>query len=294
MTRHVVLDRRQPRRRIERHRHAAREQGAVEGEEVVAAGRQHDRDALAGEQALRGEPGRTAHRTVPDEPVGQRIFGAVLVEMDREPIGLALDVVRERFGERAHVQGRPHAIALGEAGDVRVGTALSLRRAGEDEAQQVARRLARRQRVLGQGNRELLLEPQHELDPREAVEAEVGVEGRIESDLRRAAGAKLSHDGADGLDQSRRRRPARRWRHRARAQKRTGSEVSPRSVDDWRHSGVSRASASLGMRRSSASIAICASTRASGAPRQKWMPKPNARCWRGRARSSRPSGCGEW
>src|SRR5262245_63550828 len=56
----------------------------------------------------------------------------------------------------------------------------------------------------------------------------------------------------------------------------TGSDLSPRSVEDSRHSGVSAARLNLGMRRSSVPMAIWPSSRASGAPRQKWMPNPNA------------------
>ena len=58
----------------------------------------------------------------------------------------------------------------------------------------------------------------------------------------------------------------------------TGRALSPRSVDDSRHSGVAAWSARPGIRRSSVLRAICPSTRARGAPRQKWMPKPKAMC----------------
>ncbi len=61
--------------------------------------------------------------------------------------------------------------------------------AGQQEAQQVARRLAGRQRLLGQRDAELLLQAQHQLDAREAVEAELLLERscRARRAARRAA-----------------------------------------------------------------------------------------------------------
>jgi hypothetical protein len=56
----------------------------------------------------------------------------------------------------------------------------------------------------------------------------------------------------------------------------TGSDVRPRSVRLWRYCGRSVASASAGKRWTRALIAIWPSRRASGAPRQKWMPMPKA------------------
>lgn len=49
----------------------------------------------------------------------------------------------------------------------------------------------------------------------------------------------------------------------------TGSALSPRSVDDSRHSSASVASCRCGARRTSVPIGGCASRRARGAPRQK-------------------------
>src|SRR5262249_58785464 len=49
----------------------------------------------------------------------------------------------------------------------------------------------------------------------------------------------------------------------------TGRAFSPLRVRLWRCSGSASTSASRGSRRTSVSIAICPSTRASGAPRQK-------------------------
>src|SRR5437660_268133 len=57
-----------------------------------------------------------------------------------------------------------------------------------------------------------------------------------------------------------------------------GNVFRPRSVRLWRYSGSSVISSSRGSRRTSASMAICPSTRASGAPRQQWITQPKAMC----------------
>ena len=67
-----------------------------------------------------------------------------------------------------------------------------------------------------------------------------------------------------------------------RGQKPTGSARSPRMIEpSWRQaiSDGAQASARPGRRRRSVPKAIRASSRASGAPRQKWMPCPKA-TWR--------------
>ena len=52
----------------------------------------------------------------------------------------------------------------------------------------------------------------------------------------------------------------------------TFRRLSPRRTEDSRHSGEASAKVSPGARRSKVPSAIWPSTRASGAPRQKWMP----------------------
>src|SRR5215510_12254775 len=62
-------------------------------------------------------------------------------------------------------------------------------------------------------------------------------------------------------------------------QKVTGSDLSPRRAEDSRHSGTVETRLSLGKRRTRVPRAIWPSSRARGAPRQKWIPKPKA-MWR--------------
>ena len=60
----------------------------------------------------------------------------------------------------------------------------------------------------------------------------------------------------------------------------SGSDSSPRRIKLRLRRSASGAhfSRSPGIRRKSVSKAIWASSRASGAPRQKWIPCPNPRC----------------
>jgi len=68
-------------------------------------------------------------------------------------------------------------------------------------AQQIARRLARRQRLLGQARRELALYAKHELHAREAVQAEVALERAIERDAGVDVRTGFSGDGGDDGEQ---------------------------------------------------------------------------------------------
>ncbi len=52
----------------------------------------------------------------------------------------------------------------------------------------------------------------------------------------------------------------------------TGSDFTPRNTNESTQAGSPTSSAGSPSARSSAGSAICASSRASGAPKQKWMP----------------------
>jgi hypothetical protein len=52
----------------------------------------------------------------------------------------------------------------------------------------------------------------------------------------------------------------------------TGSDFTPRNTNESSQAGSPTSSAGYPSARSSAGSAICASSRASGAPKQKWMP----------------------
>src|SRR2546428_10837132 len=103
----------------------------------------------------------------------------LIIKMDGEPIGLSLDVILERLGQRLGVVRRPHALGLYQARDRAIRALRRLPGARQHEAQKIARRLARGERLLGQARGELALEAQHQLDAREAVEPEVALERAV-------------------------------------------------------------------------------------------------------------------
>ena len=141
-----------------------------------------------------------------------RLLLLALVEEHGEPIGLALDVVLERLDQGLRLGGRAHAFGLHQARDAALGAVRRRARGGEQKAQQVARRLARGERLLGQARAELALQPQHQLDAREAVEAEVALERAVERDVGLDVRARLARHRGDyaehtvGIDRGRKRR----------------------------------------------------------------------------------------
>ena len=199
MARHVVFDGGEPHRGIERHRDPAGEQRAVEAEDVLPGGRQHDRHRLSRREPGLAEAQRVARGALPDRAVAERRLGLVLVEENGEALGLALDVPGERLDQRLRLGGRAHALALRQAHHRAVGDARRLAGAGEEETQQVARRLGRGERLLGEARAELALEAQHQLDARQAVQPEVALERAVEGDLggkmRVRLACDIRHDG---------------------------------------------------------------------------------------------------
>jgi hypothetical protein len=107
----------------------------------------------------------------------------LVVQEDAQAVGLVLDVVLERLDERLRVIGRAHALRLHETRDAAVGGLRCLAGAGEKKTQQVARRLAGGERLLGQAHREVALEPQHQLDASQTVQAQVALERAVERDI---------------------------------------------------------------------------------------------------------------
>ena len=134
-------------------------------------------------QAGGGEAGGIGERAFPEVAVGDRCLFVAVVQEHGQPVRLALDVVLERLDQRLRVLGIAHALRLREARDRAVGglRRLALRR--EQEAQEIARRLARGERLLGQAGGELALQAQHQLDARQAVEAELALERAVERDV---------------------------------------------------------------------------------------------------------------
>ena len=76
-------------------------------------------------------------------------------------------------------------------------------RAAEQQAEEVARRLDLRERVLVDGNAEPVLDSQPQLEPAQAVEAEIALEQAVEArgDDRRAGAARLGEKGVEDVEQ---------------------------------------------------------------------------------------------
>ena len=70
------------------------------------------------------------------------MLGALGVEVHGEPLGLALDVILERFGERRRLRRGPHARRLHQARHAAIGALARVACARQHEAQEIARRLA--------------------------------------------------------------------------------------------------------------------------------------------------------
>ena len=73
---------------------------------------------------------------------------------------------------------------------------------GEHEAQEVARRLGRVQRLFGQAHAERALGAQQQFDAGEAVEAEIALERAVERDRERAAGPRFVDERLNQLQQA--------------------------------------------------------------------------------------------
>ena len=169
--------------RVERHRHAAGEQRAVEAEEVLLRGGQHDRHRLPRRKSGGGEPRRVGDRSFPQRAVRDLGFFFFLVENHREPVGLAFHVVLQRLGEGLGALRRAHPFGLRQARHRAVRHMRGLSAAREQKAQQVARRLARGEGLLRQAQGKLALEAQHELHSRQAVQPELALERAVERDV---------------------------------------------------------------------------------------------------------------
>src|SRR5256885_11468285 len=102
--------------------------------------------------------------------------------MNAQPLGLPLDVVLERLDQRLRLIRCPDALAL-QACDAPVGARGRVSGACQQEAQQIARRLARGERLLWQAGAEFALDAQHQLDTRQAVEPQLSLERAVERDM---------------------------------------------------------------------------------------------------------------
>ena len=189
---HVLLDLRRPRRWVDRHRDAASKKNAEVGKEILERGWQHDRHRLPRLQAAGAEPRRHGRRAGPQVRVVEPLLAVALGEQhDLGALAVGLHMPVEHF-EQGRGGSRGGGIASG-GGDLRHdrGHGAGWRRARGrcgNRRQQVAQRLGVLQRGLRQRDAEGALDAQQQLDPGQAIEAEVAFEPAVEGDLERRGG----------------------------------------------------------------------------------------------------------
>ncbi len=206
----VVFQLRGPRRRVQRHGHAAGAQGAVEGGEELAPARQHDRHRLAAAQPARLQAGGDAQRVGVQVGVGQldgRV--AAFVQRDQDLLRVLAQVGVEDVeqggrvvdGERRLAAG-PRAGAVGRRGRRRRLQRGNSRGGGLQQAQQVARGLGLGHRRVVERDAELVAEAGDQLDAGEAVEPPVALDRRVEPGCRRSgSGVQFGGHRGDGAQQ---------------------------------------------------------------------------------------------
>ena len=102
----MILDGIQARGRIDRHRHGPGQQHAEKAAEVILARGQHERDAHAGSDPARAEPGGRRARAPVEFTVAHRIGLVSLEQREVDALGPALDVPGEHVDQSAGRGGR--------------------------------------------------------------------------------------------------------------------------------------------------------------------------------------------
>ncbi|MCY1356146.1 hypothetical protein D9M69_425880 [compost metagenome] len=201
----MLLDLRQAQRRVDRHRHAAGQQGTEEAEQEVAPGRQHQRHPLPGAQAAPLQAAGDAQGALAEAGVADLLaglggaqqvhVGALRVALDVPVEHLDEGLRRFRAGRVAGVR-RPRRDAARQRGG-RTAEALQ-------HGQQVGRRLGQGEQFFRQAHGERLLDARPQLDPRQAVQAQVAVEHAVQIDAHRRRGlrAQLRHGAPHDVEQT--------------------------------------------------------------------------------------------
>ena len=198
----MLLDLRRPRRRIDRHRDAARQQNAHEAREVVLAGGQHQHDRFGGRQPETGEPGRQPRRAV--EQRGEFDFHGLALIVEKADVGAVAVMLRlpsKGVGQRFHMARHEAARTGGKPGSRR-GSGPGRRGRGSETPDEVARGLRFGQQRLRERAIEPRFDPVQQLHPRQAVEPEVPLQRRIQAHLGGpGAGAELPAHRRDQFEE---------------------------------------------------------------------------------------------
>ena len=249
MARQMFLDLRQARRRIDRHRHRARNQHSEEAREIVETGRQHQRNGLLRFDALGDQPGGNAPRALVQRGIADAFERlALVIQQHMLAPGLPRGVPFEHFDQSLRRIGQRH-IGGADAIDRRA-VQCALGKVVPEVAQQVARRLrlgqcfGRKARVAG------FAQTQHQLHACQAVEPEIALDAAVQRDRDRAAGVRLAHHRVNRGKQRCRgagvgcsRRTGRFGRSAARVHPGSSSRVSSRCMDSPQARSTKRPSA---------------------------------------------------
>ncbi len=184
-------------RRIDRHRHAAGQQHAVESKEIIGATRQHQGHALADLKAARLQAGGDARGAVPQLAVTQHLaMTTVFEQFDMATRAVTLGVPGQHLDQVARVMGQGDGAVLRgcrRAARCQFDGGQTLR-AGQRQ-QQVACCLGFEQCLIGDGLPEATFDAHAELDARQAVDAELAFERSIQARRAQALMAAMKFSG---------------------------------------------------------------------------------------------------
>ena len=199
----MLLDLRPAQRRIHRNRDRADAHRAQEHLEEGAARGQHERHRIAAADARRSQTARDFARVGPQPRVGDGFQRLVALDQrDVLAIGMALEMPAKRFDDRRGGFRRADDRLRQRSRHRRQWNGAGRRFRLRDCIEKVARRAGRGRQTLRQTNAEGVLDTQHELDARQAVEPEIALDPVVEMHGRSGARrAQLAQHGSGDLQQ---------------------------------------------------------------------------------------------
>ncbi len=178
----VVFDLAAPGRRIEGDGDAARDLDAEERREVFESRREHEPHGLAGPHAEMDEAGGHGSRAGEEAGVGQLLGLAIARQVEDVPaVRMALGVPLQHLHQAARAIRR-RLRGVERLDDLQPGALGRGRMAVEQGLEEVARGFGRTQHLLGETHAEGFFQASQELDPAEAVEPEVALQGGFEGE----------------------------------------------------------------------------------------------------------------
>ena len=176
----MVFKLRHPQWRINRYRNSTRDQDAVETEEVITAGREHDRHGLRRLEPGFDQPRRYRLGAGSQVGISQIVFTLVLVvKMDVQLVRMPCYMPVEYLDQRLRLlrqcrTGRHDEFAH------RFFRFLHGRVRGKQDQQQVTRGLDAGQGALRHADAEFAFGTQQQFNPSQAVHAEIALERTVE------------------------------------------------------------------------------------------------------------------